>query len=123
MLCELQFPVEDLQYLTDLSDDKEHEADSLLASTKTFVLGQDDEEADLDEQAGEDDCVGERDEHPGDCAHDGGGGRGQHHATQARDGQTWKVQTFLNFLYIYVFHILSLCLCCKQKYFQSSNHT
>ena len=48
MLCELQFSVEDLQYLTDLSDDKEHEADSLLASTKTFVLGQDDEEADLD---------------------------------------------------------------------------
>ena len=60
----------------DLSDDKEQETGSLLASAKTFVLGQDDEEADLDEEAGVDDGVGERDEHPGDSAHDGAGDGG-----------------------------------------------
>ena len=71
-----------------MSHDKQQEADSLLASSETFLLGQDDEEADLDEQAGVDDGVGQRDKHPGDGTHDGGGRGGQHHAAQTRDSQT-----------------------------------
>ena len=77
-----------------LHQDQDQETHRLVASVEVVLLVEHDEEDDLDEEGGEDDVEGERNENPDDSAHDGTGAGGEQHAADAGQDQTWQQSMF-----------------------------